>query len=336
MAVPTIASGALKKLVSGASARGADAGAILRAAGVPPSALEEADSRVPIASLHAAWDRLLDALPRIDVETAAYAPGDYGIVGFVVMNSATLADALKHLVRYVGLWTDDPAFELDGATVRFTYRHAFRDSPGMRRATEAAPVEMVHGARLLTRSHVVPREVRFAHGPPDDVLAYTRFFGCPVRFDAEDHAIVFRSEDLDLPLAQADAQLGAFLRGHAESALAKRGTEDSPLDGVRRILAQELQRGVPSIDVVAARMAASERTLRRRLEASGTTFRALLDETRAELARSYVADARMPLAEVAFMLGFSEPSAFHRAFKRWTRTTPAAFRAKTRESHRGP
>ena len=139
--------------------------------------------------------------------------------------------------------------------------------------------------------------------------------------------MVFRDEDLALPLARADAQLGELLRGLAEDALKKRTVAESPLDNVRRILAEELQRGVPSLDVVASRLATSERTLRRRLEGEGTTFRALLDETRAELARVYVADARMPLAEVAFMLGFSEPSAFHRAFKRWTKTTPAAFRA---------
>ena len=336
MAVPTIASGALKKLVTTASARGADADALLRAAGVTSEVLDDADARVPITGLHAAWNRWLETHPETEVATTtAYAPSDYGIVGFVVMSSATLVEGLGHLVRYIGLWTDDPAFVREGSTVRFVYRHPFADSAGRRRATEAAPIEMIHGARLLTRSRVVPREVRFAHAAPDDVAPYAEFFGCAVHFGAEDHALVFRDEDLALPLANADAQLGAFLRRHAEGALAKRNKEDSPLDGVRRILAEELQRGVPAIDVVAARLATTERTLRRRLEREKTTFRALLDETRADLARAYVADASMPLAEVAFMLGFSEPSAFHRAFKRWTRTTPAAFRAGKPQRGRG-
>ena len=88
------------------------------------------------------------------------------------------------------------------------------------------------------------------------------------------------------------------------------------------------QEGVPTLEQVAKRLATSERTLRRRLEEGGTSFRNLLDETRAELARSYVRDRRLPLTEVAFLLGFSEPSAFHRAFKRWTDTTPSAWRQR--------
>jgi AraC-like DNA-binding protein len=93
-------------------------------------------------------------------------------------------------------------------------------------------------------------------------------------------------------------------------------------------VAEELSRGVPTVEDVARRMATSERTLRRRLEEGGSSFRELLDDTRERLARNYVRDRRMALSEVAFMLGFSEPSAFHRAFKRWTGTTPAAFRSR--------
>ncbi len=328
MVVPTIASGALKKLILSASRQNVAAEALLRAAGVTAGSLDDPDARVPIASLHAAWTAFLETNPTIDIETPTYAPSDYGIVGFVVMNSVTLSEALDHLVRYIGLWTDDPDFQREGSTVRFTYRNAFADTPGRRCATEAAPIEMIHGARLLVQSRVVPAEVRFAHPAPDYVTSLEAFFGCPVRFGADDHALVLKTEDLALPLARADAQLGAFLRGIAEGALSKRGADETPLDGVRKILAEELQRGVPSIDVVATRLATSERTLRRRLEREGKTFRGVLDDTRAELARSYVSNAQMPLAEVAFMLGFSEPSAFHRAFKRWTGMTPAAFRVQ--------
>ena len=143
-----------------------------------------------------------------------------------------------------------------------------------------------------------------------------------------DNALVLRPDDLPVPLPRGDAQLGAFLRGAASQALAKREVQPtSPLDQARAIIAEELARGAPTIEVVARRMATSTRTLRRRLDDSGTSFRELLDATRAELARTYVRDRRMPLAEVAFMLGFSEASTFHRAFKRWTKMTPAAWRA---------
>ena len=100
------------------------------------------------------------------------------------------------------------------------------------------------------------------------------------------------------------------------------------LDRIRQILAEEMQKGVPALEQVARRLGTGERTLRRRLEENGTSFRALLDETRAELARGYVSDRDLPLCEVAFLLGFSEPSAFYRAFKRWTDTTPRARQTK--------
>ena len=332
MAVPTIASGALRKLVTHAADELAiDPTALLAELAIEPAALADPDHRVPIATLHAAWNVVVARVPRADgavLGAERYAVGDYGLVGFVAMASATLDEAFDHFVRYSGLWTDEPKFARAGTTVRATYRHAFPDSPGKRLGTEAAFTEIIQSARLLTQLRITPRAVRFTHQAPKDVAAHTAFFGVDVVFGAPENALELRAEDLALPLPRADAQLGAFLREAANKALAQRdGAPESLLDRARAIIAEELARGVPSIDVVARKLATSSRTLRRRLEESGTSFRELLDATRAELARSYVRDRKMPLAEVAFMLGFSEPSTFHRAFKRWTSMTPAAWRA---------
>lgn len=333
MAVPTIASAVLRSLLDSAREQGMDPSAIAREADLDLAVLGDRDARVPVSCLHAAWEALLRRVPRAGAAVLGaqrYSPGDYGLVGFVAMNSATLGEGLGHVVRYSGLWTDEPAMRLDAvlpaATLRVEYRTAFADRPGLRMATEATLAELLHGARLLTGAAIVPREVSFSHPAPGDRSPHEEFFRCPVRFSAKGNAIVFRGEDLALPLGKADAQLGAYLREVANQALAQRAA--TPLDRIREILAEELQRGVPTLEAVAKRMATSERTLRRRLEENGTSFRGLLDESRAELARSYVRDPRMSLAEVAFMLGFSEPSAFNRAFKRWTDTTPAAWRAQ--------
>jgi len=331
--VPTLASGSIRKLASMLTERGLDPAPLLAQAGLDPALLEDRDARVPVVRLHRLWDLVLAATPLTDgalLGAERYAPGDYGLVGFVAMNSATMGEALGHAVRYVGLWTDEPGMTLrDDGTLAVAYRSRFDDSPGYRVATEAAPAEILNGARVLTQAPITPREVRFSHPGPRDASAHERFFGCPVRFRTPDIAMVFRPEDLALPLPRADAQLGAYLRTIANDALAKRGSaEPTELDRIRQILAEELQKGVPSLLAVARRVASSERTLRRRLDDHGTSFRALLDETRAELARGYVRDPRLPLSEVAFLLGFSEPSAFHRAFKRWTDTTPSAWRAR--------
>jgi AraC-like DNA-binding protein len=331
--VPTIASGAIHKLVSTLTEVGIDPGPVLAEVALDASVVDDRDARVPIAKLHRIWDAVLRGSSRADwavLGAEHYSPGDYGLVGFVAMNSATLGEAVRHVVRYVGLWTDDPSMELrNEGTLAVAYRADFVDSPGFRLATEAAPAEILNGARVLTQRRITPREVRFPHPAPRNMSVYESFFGCPVRFGAPDIALVFREEDMALPLPRADEQLGAYLRTVANEALARRtGAQSTPLDRIRQIIAEELQKGVPALDGIAKRMATSERTLRRRLEENGTSFRTLLDETRAELARGYVRDRNLPLSEVAFLLGFSEPSAFHRAFKRWTDTTPAAWRAR--------
>lgn len=331
--VPTIASGAVKKLVTFVEDSGLDPAPMIAAADIDPVLVSDQDGRVPIVALHALWEQVLAKVPRADgavIGAERYAPGDYGLVGFVAMNSPTLGDALRQVVRFLGLWTDEPGVELDDdGTLHIVYRAPFPDRIGLRFATEATPAEILNGARLLTQKHIRPKAVRFAHPGPRDSSAIDAFFGCKVAFRSPDCALVFEPEDLALPLPKADAQLGDYLRSVATQALEKRGgSETSPLDKIRGRIAEELQKGVPSLEQVAKALATSERTLRRRLEEEGTSFRELLDETRAGLARSYVSDKRLPLSEVAFLLGFSEPSAFHRAFKRWTGTTPNAWRAR--------
>ncbi len=330
---PTIASGAIRKLTTAIEEYGADPALFLAQVGIDPAVVADQDGRVPITKLHELWEAVLAVHPRADgavLGAERYSPGDYGLVGFVAMNSATLGDAVEQVVRFLGLWTDEPGIELENdGTLRVVYRTPFEDRVGLRFATEATHAEILNGARLLTQKQITPREVRFTHIGPRDHSAHEAFFGCKVQFRAADIALVFHPEDLALPLPKGDLQLGDYLRGIATQALDKRGgAEPSQLDRIRAIIAEELQTGMPALERVAKRLATSERTLRRRLESEGTSFRELLDETRAELARTYVADNRMPLSEVAFLLGFSEPSAFHRAFKRWTNATPSAWRAR--------
>jgi AraC-like DNA-binding protein len=333
MAEPTIASSVLRKMLVACAKVGLDRTTLLADLDVAASTLDDPDARIPITKIHATWERLLAHAPRaVDVQFHGdpYTPGEYGLVGFVVMTSATVDEALGQFVRYVGLWTDEPLFTRDGATVRATRRHRYPDSVGVRMATESAFIEIIQGARWVTREHVVPRAVRFAHRAPSDTSGHTAFFGCDVEFDAPANELELHAKDLALPLPLADPKLGAFVRDAASQALARRGGDaTSIIERARTIIAEELARNVPSIEVVARKLAVSARTLRRRLAEDGTSFRELLDETRAHLARGYVRNRQIPLAEVAFLLGFSEPSTFHRAFKRWTRTTPAEWRGRT-------
>jgi AraC-like DNA-binding protein len=181
-------------------------------------------------------------------------------------------------------------------------------------------------ARALTQTMLSPLEVRFRHPAPADVTAHRAFFGAPVSFGCELDELAFTLEQLALPLPKADLQLGEYLRRTASDALSARGSQEDLESKLRELLARDLQSGVCDVRAVARRLATSERTLRRRLEEKGLTFRDVLDATRRDLAKGYLRDRRIPLSEVTFMLGFSEPSAFHRAFRRWTGMTARAWR----------
>ena len=332
MAEPTIASGALRKLLVHCGEVGIDRDDLVRELAIDVSVIDDPDARVPVAQVHATWDAMYARAPRLDgalLGAERYAPGDYGLVGFVVMTSATVDEALGQFVRFSGLWTDEPVFSREGPIVRIEYRSIVADSFGKRMATESAFTEIVHAARIVTGKRTVPRAVRFTHAAPRDRSHHDTFFGCAVEFGAARNELELSPEDLALALPRADPQLGAYLRQAASEALARRGGDvdaASPIERARAIMAEDLPRALPTLETVAKRLAISPRTLRRRLEEAGTSFRELLDDTRAELARGYVRDRRIPLAEVAFLLGFSEPSTFHRAFKRWTNVTPAAWR----------
>ncbi|MCC6747592.1 MAG: AraC family transcriptional regulator [Deltaproteobacteria bacterium] len=329
--VPTISSGALKKLLVTASELGIPSEALCAATGFDASVCDDADARVPLPMLHALWEAVIAGCPRPDVAlqpATRFQPGDYGLVGFVCMNCANLGDTLRLVTRYLRLWTDDPALELrEDGRMEVIYRTPFPDRPGLRCTAESTLAELLHSVRLVTQQNLIPLEVCFTHPGPEDTSGHDAFFGVQVRFGQPTIHLRFSHEQLATALPRADEQLGMFLRGLANDALARKApATTSLLEQARRAVAEALPHEIPSLPELAKRMAVSERTLRRRLHEEGTTFRALLDETRSHLARSYVGDRRLPIAEVAFLLGFSEPSAFHRAFRRWTGMTPASYR----------
>lgn len=328
---PSIDRRAVAKLIDALPAFGVDPRRACAEVGLDPAAPTDAAERVPLTVLHALWEVVTARAGRLDLPlllAERYSPGDYALLGFAALTSPTMAEALRQVERFMALWTDEPALQLSpNGWVSVRYREALTDRPGVHRATEATLAEVLQAARCVTERPIAPREVRFAHpGPAGALPSFERFFRAPVRFSQPATEMSFDKADLVLPLRQTDPQLRLFLEGLATEALRGRAGLKTVREQLRPLLAEELPRGVPEIEAVARRLAMSGRTLRRRLAEEGTTFREEIDATRAELARRYVGDGRLALSEVAFVLGFSEPSAFHRAFKRWMGRTPGEWR----------
>jgi AraC-like DNA-binding protein len=168
--------------------------------------------------------------------------------------------------------------------------------------------------------------VTFQHSPPVDLREHGRVFGCPVRFNRPVNGVALRRALLDTPLVRADPGLCSVLDRHVRALIERIPRAEALSDRVRGLVASELSTGRASAAAVARKLHMSRRTLQRHLEAGGMTFRALCDGLRRDLAIRYLREREIAVAEVAFLLGFSEASAFHRAFKRWVGTTPTLYR----------
>lgn len=291
-----------------------------------------------------AYDALCDLY-----EAAARATGDaafglhvgeqsaarhYGLLGYVAANRETLGDALASLVELQRVWTDAVGIEVrrSRGAVAIGYRHRGRIAPERRRQECEQMLAAILGfVRDALAAPVRPIEVRFEHRPPPDRSEYDRLFQAPVLFDAPATEIVFDAELLRAPIAEADPVLGALVRDQAEAALAARADTESLAERIRRDLRARLLEGAPaSLADAAARAGLGARSLQRRLAAHGLAFRDLAEQARLDCARTLLLDPRLGLAEIAHRLGYSQPSAFHRAFRRAFGTTPRQFRLAAR------
>jgi len=250
---------------------------------------------------------------------------DTGALGLAVKTAADLQEALWRLARYVLVLSDTLDYELrrdpDGASFIMTRPHHRR---GAQLANECALAASLSALRQISTPRVSPIEVSFRHAAPPSAAEHWAFFGCPVRFGAMENSLRFDRATLAIRSRLADEGLSAYLLAELEEL---HGTEESSLaDQVHRAVVDSLPDGLPTKSEIARRLGMSERTLHRRLTEEDASYRAITQRARQEAAESLLADARNSLAEVAFLTGFGDQSAFQRAFKMWTGQTPLRFR----------
>ena len=249
-----------------------------------------------------------------------------GMVGLLVKYSPDVGTALRNLVRCLHLHVRGAvtSLETDGDTASLSYEIY---QPGVEATTQigdGAVAIMYNIMRTLCGPDWKPAEVRFAHRKPDDVRPFRQFFRSPLRFDTEQNAVVFAADWLDLRLTEADPELRRLLQQQIDALEVTYG-DDLP-GQVRSVLRTALLTGHARSDQVAALFSIHSRSLSRRLKGFGTSFQELLDEGRFEIARQMLEDTRMEVSQIAMTLDYADASAFTRAFRRWSGTTPAQWR----------
>lgn len=253
---------------------------------------------------------------------------DLGTFGAVMFNSPTIGAAIGNGCRYLALQQNAalPKVELCDGDARFIYPLVNADA-----VSHAQHSELVLGVivRLCREGTInpgwAPREIHFKHARPDSIKA-REFFRCPILYDQPVDAAIMAPEDLEIPMQSASAELLTGALHEAELLISRLPVAFELTDQVARIVMSSLSTGNATIDHVAHLIGSSPRTIQRRLRDRGTSFNDVVANTRLELSRRYLCDTSLTLTDVALLLGYSDLSAFSRAFRRWTGHTAIEFR----------
>ena len=254
-----------------------------------------------------------------------------GLAAYVTITAANMREAMENATRYGALTDTSADFALSdaGGVARFRMDSRCPLVRTSRQATEFRAGFVVASCRRWVGARFRPLEVRFTHGRESGQREVEAVLGCRAEFGCETTEMLFDAEQLALPVSAADPYLLAVLERHAEEVLAGQSqARDGLRERVGRLVTKGLPKGVPTARRVASALGMSERTFARRLQAEGTSFRQLVDDTRRDMARSYLSDPELTLAQVAYLLGYADQSAFSNSFRRWTGKSPRRFRSE--------
>ena len=257
-------------------------------------------------------------------------PKNIGPLAYVALNSPTIGTGIQNVERYVHIYDSSAKwfFTTEGSHGYIRYVLTDVGIEPLRQSNEHGMTIVVNTLRMMVGSQWAPEEVQFAHEAPEQTSEHHRIFRCPVVFGCETNALVIELGFTDREVPAADQQLYRIMTQYLDQVLSEMPQEDGLLSSIRKAIAESMRDGDPKLARVAKRMAMGPRTLQRRLKEYGFDFKKLVEDTRKRFAVTYLKDRKNSLTEVAFLLGYSELSAFNRAFKRWTRFTPLDYQRR--------
>ncbi|WP_235859873.1 AraC family transcriptional regulator [Tranquillimonas rosea] len=317
--------------MAAAAGNGVDADEMLTSVGIDPAGPWDTGQMIPAERYYDMLERMAERTDVTDLPVrcgASMRLDEYGALGLAFKAATTLGASYARTERYARLWTSVVEYELRPATggTFFILHRAGERRLGMRLSNEATLASAVSIARQVSPVPVSPVRVLVRHAAPRFVAAHEEWFGCPVRFGADLDALLFANEALAQPNILGDEGISRYLISHLDAELSRISDAPAVVSQAKDAIAQALSEGTPKMAEIARRLGLSARSFHRRLSEHGMSYHALTEETRRDLAEGLLRENRHSLAEIAFLTGFSEQSAFTRAFKRWLGTTPASYR----------
>ena len=320
----------LRTLDAGLRAAGMDADAVLARVGLTPAALRRQTLRTPLAARALYFDAvravtgLADPVPLMAQHIPV--PGRF-VLSYLLHSSATLREGWQRTSQYLRLVSD----ALDGTLLEDgdTARCVIASGPLADEGDAAAERLLTRGIQMVLQGMVrgpLTTAIELRGPAPANHADYAAVYGCAVRFGADQSALCIPRAVLDAPSPFEDATLLRVHLAHADAALHQLDQRDT-VRALRQLIAQHLERGAPTLEHCAAALGCTPRQLRHALTLAGSSYARVLDDFRRELAQRLLANPQAELAEISYLAGFSEQSAFQRAFRRWTQMTPLAWRS---------
>lgn len=302
---------------------------IYRKAGVKPELLFDPGARISIHSVDSIWAQAASVIddPCFAIDMAEFwHPSQMGALGYAWLASTTLRRALKRTVRYIHVVTEDlnldvadtPAglklsVNLEGSIFTLPQHH------------DLILTILMHMCRFNFGEELVATEVKLAHPEPACSQKIVDYFRSDVQFDAEQTSLTIARADADNVLPSGNKQL-ALLHDEVLMKYLVEIKKGDIVQQVQSIILENLPDGQVTDSMVAKELNLSGRSMQRRLKEHETTFRFLLDGVREMVAKQYIKNPMNRMSDIAFLLGFSEQSAFSRAFKKWTGKSPVEYR----------
>jgi AraC-like DNA-binding protein len=318
------------------ASQGIDVPRLFAAANVPMSRVQEPNARFSADEVTRLWELAVassgNPVLGVDADLAARHI-NFDMVGYATLSSENLLAALDEFARYLALISSATTFALEpqGDDMWLVMGHTGYSRPLPPQRSAYSLLALLILCRWVTRREIKPLLAHFSFAPPgDNRAAFERAFSCPAKFMQPDNRLLIGRADLELKLPSHNPQLLALHEKVLQERLAALGNDSIALRVSEEII-RRLHKGEPRREDIAATLALTDRTLQRRLQSESTSFQKLLDETRRELARKYLVDARYSLGEIAHMLGFGDPSNFFRACRRWFGCAPGKYREQLGE-----
>jgi AraC-like DNA-binding protein len=305
-----------------------DLSQVFERAGLDERRITDPEYRIPVEKTDALVQAAVEMAgdPALPIRAAQHLQsGDWGVFEYLLRTSADGEELLDKVLRFHKLLADGAVEIIRDEELATLFVFVEDLGQGSTAGAEFSMACWVEFGRCIAGADLTPLRVDFAHPPPGDTREHDRFFNCPILWNAPRYGMHFPFGQEPSQAVVVDRELADFVMARAQRLLENQD-QGSTLEAVRSRILAAFRDGNPGLEQIARQMRMSPRTLRRRLEEAGVSFKALRDDLREERACQLLKDPNLAIGEVAHLLGFAETSAFHRAFKRWKGITPAEFR----------